>query len=175
MKKTLTINLGGRVFHIDEDAYRLLDKYLSNLKYYFRKEEGADEIVKDIEQRISELFTEKVDAGMEVITIEYVEEVISRMGNPEDISECDEESEKASSSATGTSYKYTSAPHRLYRDPDNKILGGVASGIAAYFDWDPTAVRLAFILLAFVGWLSPKLARLPKNCLCGGSRLRSKI
>lgn len=152
MKKTLTINLGGRVFHIDEDAYRLLDKYLSNLKYYFRKEEGADEIVKDIEQRISELFTEKVDAGMEVITIEYVEEVISRMGNPEDISECDEESEKASSSATGTSYKYTSAPHRLYRDPDNKILGGVASGIAAYFDWDPTAVRLAFILLAFFGF-----------------------
>lgn len=153
MKKTLTINLGGRVFHIDEDAYQLLDKYLSNLRYHFRKEEGAEEIVKDIEQRISELFTEKEEAGAQVISIEYVEEVISRVGNPEDISENDEEDGNAcSSSATGTNYKYASAPHRLYRDPDNKILGGVASGIAAYFDWDVTAVRLVFILLAFFGF-----------------------
>lgn len=152
MKKTLTINLGGRVFHIDEDAYRLLDKYLANLRYHFRKEEGAEEIVKDIEQRISELFTEKEETGVQVISIEYVEEVISRVGSPEDISETGEEGEKTSSSDTGTSYKYTSAPHRLYRNPDNKILGGVASGIAAYFDWDPTAVRLAFILFAFFGF-----------------------
>lgn len=153
MKKTLTINLGGRVFHIDEDAYQLLDKYLSNLKYHFRKEEGAEEIVKDIEQRISELFMEKVDADAQVITIEYVEKVISRIGNPEDISDSDEGNEKTSSSNVGgTNYKYTEAPHRLYRDPDNKILGGVASGIAAYFDWDPTAVRLVFILLAFFGF-----------------------
>ena len=69
MKKTLTVNLGGTVFHIDEDAYRLLDNYLSNLKIHFRKEAGADEIIDDIERRISELFTEKLAAGSQVITI----------------------------------------------------------------------------------------------------------
>ena len=82
MKKTLTVNLGGTVFHIDEDAYRLLDNYLSNLKIHFRKEAGADEIIDDIERRISELFTEKLVAGSQVITIAYVEEVIARMGKP---------------------------------------------------------------------------------------------
>ena len=63
MKKTLTVNLGGTVFNIDDDAYRLLDNYLSNLKIHFRKEAGADEIVDDIERRISELFAEKLSAG----------------------------------------------------------------------------------------------------------------
>ena len=63
MKKTLTVNLGGTVFHIDEDAYRLLDNYLCNLKLHFRKQEGAEEIVNDIENRISELFAEKLAAA----------------------------------------------------------------------------------------------------------------
>ena len=81
MKKTLTVNLGGTVFHIDEDAYRLLDNYLCNLRLHFRKQEGAEEIVNDIENRISELFAEKLSAGSQVITIADVEEVIARMGN----------------------------------------------------------------------------------------------
>ena len=68
MKKTLTVNLGGTVFHIDEDAYRLLDNYLCNLRLHFRKQEGAEEIVNDIENRISELFAEKLSAGSQVIT-----------------------------------------------------------------------------------------------------------
>ena len=85
MKKTLTVNLGGTVFNIDDDAYRLLDNYLSNLKIHFRKEAGADEIVDDIERLISELFAEKLSAGSQVITIADVEEVIARMGKPEDM------------------------------------------------------------------------------------------
>lgn len=60
MKKTLTVNLGGTVYHIDEDAYNLLDNYLNNLRYHFRKEEGADEIVRDMETRIAELFDEYI-------------------------------------------------------------------------------------------------------------------
>lgn len=84
MKKTLTVNLGGTVFHIDEDAYRLLDNYLCNLRLHFRKQEGAEEIVNDIENRISELFAEKLSAGSQVITIADVEEVIARMGKPEE-------------------------------------------------------------------------------------------
>ena len=84
MKKTLTINLGGIVYHIDDDAYRLLDNYLSNLKHYFRKQEGAEEIVNDIEMRIAELFAEKVTEGKQVITVSDVEEIIARVGKPED-------------------------------------------------------------------------------------------
>lgn len=84
MKKTLTINLGGIVYHIDDDAYRLLDNYLSNLKHYFRKQEGAEEIVDDIEMRIAELFAEKVTEGKQVITVSDVEEIIARVGKPED-------------------------------------------------------------------------------------------
>ena len=87
MKKTLTVNLGGTVFNIDDDAYRLLDNYLSNLKMHFRKEAGADEIVDDIERRISELFAEKLSAGSQVITIADVEEVIARMGKPEEVAD----------------------------------------------------------------------------------------
>ena len=84
MKKTLTVNLGGTVFHIDEDAYRLLDNYLCNLKLHFRKQEGAQEIVDDIENRISELFIEKINMGSQVITLSDVEEVIASVGRTED-------------------------------------------------------------------------------------------
>ena len=76
MKKTLTVNLGGTVFHIDEDAYQLLDKYLSNLRIHFRKEEGSDEIMDDFEMRISELLNERIRLGYEVITIEQVEDCL---------------------------------------------------------------------------------------------------
>ena len=85
MKKTLTVNLGGTVYHIDEDAYVLLDNYLNNLKYHFRSEADADEIVKDMENRIAELFSEYISRGQQVVTIENVEEVIARMGKPEEI------------------------------------------------------------------------------------------
>ena len=85
MKKTLTVNLGGTVYHIDEDAYKLLDTYLSNLRIHFCREEGAEEIVHDMELRISELFTDRLRDGKQVITIEDVEEIIAQMGKPEDL------------------------------------------------------------------------------------------
>ena len=94
MKKTLTVNLGGTVFNIDEDAYQLLDKYLTNLRIHFQKEEGSEEIMNDFEMRISELFSERIRLGYEVITIEHVEEVIKRMGKPEDIFEGEEGKEE---------------------------------------------------------------------------------
>ena len=150
MKKTLTVNLGGTVFHIDEDAYRLLDRYLSNLRYYFKREEGAEEIVKDFEFRISELFTEKVNAGYQVITIEDVEQVIDQMGKPEDLSAEREESKEEDSRRK--TYKERIV-HKLYRDPDNKILGGVAGGIAAYMGWDATLIRIAMLLLLFLPFI----------------------
>lgn len=158
MKKTLTVNLGGSVFNIDEDAYRLLDKYLANLRIHFREEEGSDEIMNDFEARISELFSERVRLGYEVITIEHVEDVISRMGKPEDIF-----GEDASSEGNGEEEKkrvfreqVITGKKRLMRDPDNRVLGGVAAGLAAYMGWDVTAVRLAMIVLLlvpFVQWV----------------------
>ena len=93
MKKTITVNLNGRVFSIDEDAYRLLENYLNNLRIYFRKEEGASEIVADFEARIEELFSEKMRS--EVITIEQVEEVIARVGKPDDFAEKEEDKQSA--------------------------------------------------------------------------------
>ena len=144
MKKTFTINLGGIVFHIDEDAYELLDKYLSNLRIHFSKEEGADEIVHDMELRISELFSERLNESKQVISIADVEEIIGQMGKPEEFSEnttqdthtCTEEEEKG--------------PKRLYRNPDDKVIAGVCSGIAAYTGWDVTLVRLFALVFGFL-------------------------
>lgn len=161
MKKTLTVNLGGTVFHIDEDAYRLLDNYLSNLKIHFRKDAGADEIVDDIERRISELFAEKLTEGSQVITLADVEEVIARMGKPEDM-EIGEESGEAKNGANagaksgeyaGTTYRTTaSVRRRLYRNPDDKLLGGVISGLAAYLGWDVTLLRLLLLIILICGY-----------------------
>lgn len=140
MKKTLTINLGGTVFHIDEDAYHLLDNYLANLRVHFRREKSADEIVHDMELRISELFADRLKEGKQVITIEDVEEIIAQMGQPEELS--DEET-------AGTEEPRQTTGRRLFRDPDDKVLGGVASGLAAYLGWDVTWVRVALLVLGF--------------------------
>lgn len=156
MKKTLTVNLGGSVYHIDEDAYRLLDNYLTNLKHYFRKQQSAEEIVNDIETRIAELFAEKLESGHRVVTISDVEEIISRMGKPEDFAEMEEEpkSEKYSeNTTTGNQTAYTTGStvnRRLYRNPDDKMLGGVASGLAAYIGWDVALVRVLMIIFVLI-------------------------
>ena len=151
MKKTLTVNLGGTVFHIDEDAYQLLDKYLSNLRIHFRKEEGSEEIMNDFEMSNSELFGERIRLGHEVITIEHVEEVINRMGKPEEIFEEEEtEEEKENAKKRVFQEQVITGKKKLMRDPDNRVIGGVAAGIAAYMGWDATAVRLAMILLLFI-------------------------
>ena len=142
MKKTFNINLGGIVFHIDEDAYDLLDKYLSNLRIHFSKEEGAEEIVHDMELRISELFSERLNEKNQVITLKDVEEIIAQMGKPEEFSD-------DTTQDTNEYIKEEKTPKRLFRDPDNKVIGGVCSGIAAYFGWDVTILRILLIILAF--------------------------
>lgn len=168
MKKTLTVNLGGTVFHIDEDAYRLLDNYLSNLKLHFRRQVGADEIVNDIELRISELFSEKLTAGSQVITIADVEEVINRMGRPEEMETGAEEETVSGSkgsadthsggygsgswSSNDTTSTHTSTHRRLYRNPDDRMLGGVIGGFSVYLGWDSTWFRLIFILCSIFGF-----------------------
>jgi phage shock protein PspC (stress-responsive transcriptional regulator) len=143
MKKTMTVNIAGIVYHIDEDAYILLKEYLDKVRKELSTTDGGGEIYQDIETRIGELFSERVRSGKQVITIEDVTSVIGTMGDPSDIS----------GTASGKEYKPggSGTYRRMYRDPDNRIIGGVCSGLAAYWHIDPTLVRLIFIILAIMG------------------------
>jgi len=155
MKKTLTINLNGTVFNIDEDAYALLEEYLRNLRIYFRKEADSNEIVADIEARAAELFSERIRLGYAVIDINEVKKMIEKIGQPQDFGDSREEETSQGAKTFGATT--TSSKKRLYRDVDNKLLGGVLSGIAAYFGWDATLVRLVSAILiiglsSIYGW-----------------------
>lgn len=154
MKKTITVNLNGRVFNIDEDAYGLLDNYLQNLRIYFRKEEGSTEIIADFEARIEELFSEKIRSNYDVINIELVEQVITRVGKPSDFEEenAGERAEKEYENLSASKGK-----KKFYRNNDDKIFAGICSGIAAYFGWEVLVLRLIFALLLFAtsGWAVP--------------------
>jgi phage shock protein PspC (stress-responsive transcriptional regulator) len=148
MKKALKINLSGQIFHIDEDAYEKLKSYLDRISSHFSNIEESKEIIADIENRIAEIFREKLRDDSQVITVRDVEEVIDIMGRPEDIA--DEEGEQESS-GSGSSKHY----RRLYRDPENAVIGGVAAGLSAYFNIDPIVLRILFVVLILVGWGFP--------------------
>lgn len=149
MKKTFTINISGIIFHIDEDAFEKLNVYLETIKSYFTNSEGRDEIIADIEARIAEMLQQKITEQKQVITIDDINEVISVMGKPEQIGgQAAEEKKK----------EQESKPHkRLYRDPDNKVLGGVCGGIGAYFNIDPVWIRIAFVVALFLFGSGPLL------------------
>ena len=148
MKKALKINLSGQIFHIDEDAYEKLKIYLDRISSHFSNIEESKEIIADIENRIAEIFNERLKDDSQVITESDVEEVISIMGRPEDFAE--EEGEQAKTGPSG-SHHY----RRLYRDPDNAVIGGVAAGLSAYFNVDPVVLRILFVVLILVGWGFP--------------------
>jgi phage shock protein PspC (stress-responsive transcriptional regulator) len=145
MKLTLSINLGGYSFNIDDDAYEELRRYLKNLEMHFAGEDNNSEILSDIETRMAELFRGKLTAYKQVITISDVKETISVLGNPEDIDD---------STSTSTKEKFTSPGyHRMYRDPDKRMLGGVCAGMAAYWNIDMWIMRGIFFVLAMAGGL----------------------
>jgi phage shock protein PspC (stress-responsive transcriptional regulator) len=146
MKKTVSINISGIIFNLDEDAYEILKDYLQKLNRHFSKSEEGLEVIQDIEARIAELFQEKISESKEVINIEDVNEVIEKMGSPADFAEelDEEEPQKETQSEPGK------ARRKYYRDSDNKVLGGVCSGLAAFLDVDVLLVRvISFILLIF--------------------------
>ncbi|NQU85906.1 MAG: PspC domain-containing protein [Mariniphaga sp.] len=142
MKKTFTINISGTVFNIEDDAYEKLQNYILKLKQHFGTGEEGNEIVSDIEARISELFSEKSDDKKTVVTISWVDEVIEIMGSPEDIMGADTEEIEEPISAK--------RKRRLYRDPDRRVIGGVCGGLGAYFNMDPVILRIIFVVLFFV-------------------------
>lgn len=151
MKKVININFHGRVIPIEESAYELLKNYTESLKSYFAHEDGRDEIINDIENRIAELFSEALKKGSPCVTDANVEMIIKSIGRPEDF-EQEEASTTSGSSSSVTSDKQTfyQAPRgSVFRNANDKVLGGVCSGLAHYFKMDPSIIRILFAVLAF--------------------------
>ncbi|MEM6893252.1 MAG: PspC domain-containing protein [Bacteroidota bacterium] len=149
MNKTVNINLANSLFHIDDDAYNKLKRYLESVKRSFSGTAGSDEIIADIEARIAELFLEKMENERQVITHKEVDEVIQVMGQPEDymVDEDIFEDQPAPKTAGNKKVK------KLFRDMDQKYIGGVCSGLEYYLGIDALWIRLIFILLAvFTGF-----------------------
>ncbi|MBZ0327318.1 MAG: PspC domain-containing protein [Altibacter sp.] len=144
MNKTVNINLAGTFFHIDEDAFGKLSRYLEAIKKSLSDPQGSDEIIRDIEARIAELFSEKLESSSHVVTIKEVDAVIKVMGQPEDYmvdEEIFDDTPVTAKSRRSSSYK------QLFRDIDNKFIAGVSSGLGHYLGIDAIWVRLLWVLL----------------------------
>ena len=180
MKKNITINLYGSLYAIDEDACQLLEQYLANMKAYFAKRDGGDEIADDIEHRVAEILTELNEQGVEAISIEHVQDIIHRIGNPEQMDEDAPDNASHNDEAATDSYNEAShaedgetppepptqpseneqekrkgffAERKLYRDADDKIIGGVMSGLCKYFgSTDPLPWRIICVLLCLASF-----------------------
>lgn len=171
MKKTFPVNINGKVFYIDEDAYTLLQNYLAQLRSAFPDTDG-EEIVSDIEARISELFDEQIASGAAAIVYNDVNHVIDVMGQPSDIGDLDnEDNNRTDDSPNNTDtnpdaaksdnqeavppqFPEQKAERKLFRNMQNKVFGGVIGGLAVYLGWDANIMRLLVIVLSLVsyGW-----------------------
>lgn len=179
MQRIIQINIAGRIIPIEEDAYRLLNDYLNALSRHFANEPGKDEIIDDIEGRIAELFIIKLQTGAAAVDKTDALKVIETLGAPSALND--------GRDAQGTPVTHfpavytpnynqsnpTYSSRRLYRNPNDKILGGVCSGVANYFDVDPVIIRLVFAilfltagigLLAYIlAWIIIPAARTPEE------------
>ncbi|EAZ80875.1 PspC domain-containing protein [Algoriphagus machipongonensis] len=162
MKKTISINISGILFHIEEDGYDSLRKYLDAINKHFSSYKDNHEIISDIENRIAEIFLSNLKNNKQVITAENVEKLIEKMGTIADFATVEEEKIEEEYEKAGPKsedyYKYVTPPHsekggykKLVRLENKKILGGVCAGIAHYFAIDPLWTRLIGILLLFSG------------------------
>ena len=149
MNKTININLGGFFFHIDETAYQKLKRYLDAIARSLSDDpQGKNEIIADIEARISELLSERITDARQVVNESDIEEIIAIMGQPEDYAEAEE----AYSENTSYNHKRNTASKKMFRDGDDKFLGGVCSGLGHYFNIDVVWIRLAFLILTLAGF-----------------------
>jgi phage shock protein PspC (stress-responsive transcriptional regulator) len=149
MKKTVNINLAGTFFHIDEDAFAKLSRYLEAVKKSISDPVGGDEIIQDIEARIAELFSERLEINTQVISTRELDAIIKIMGQPEDY--IMDEDAAQTNSATGNQTKgETTSNKQLFRDSDNKFIAGVCSGLSHYLGLEVIWVRLFWIFLSFV-------------------------
>ncbi|HBB48450.1 MAG TPA: hypothetical protein DCZ44_02315, partial [Flavobacteriaceae bacterium] len=145
MNKTININLGGTFFHIDENAYNHLRSYLEAVRATLSPEDSIAEIMDDIEARIAELFNESISNKDQVITLGSVKEVIEIMGQPEAFDPDNDEPQNSAQNA----HAEPKTPKQLFRDEENKYLGGVASGLGHYLGVDCLWIRIIWLLLFF--------------------------
>lgn len=154
MNKTVTINISGIIFHIEEEAFEKLSKYLNTIKGYFSNTDGGNEIMGDIEARIAEMLQAKTSVVKQVVLMADVDSVIETMGRPEEFAGDQQQDNSYQQQQTHTHNTNESGKRRIFRDPDHKAVAGVCSGIAAYFDVDVVWIRLAMFLLIFFGGVS---------------------
>lgn len=145
MKKTIDVCIGERLFTLDNEAYVQMKDYLERIGKIFSGTEGGEEIINDIEARIAELLIDADPEQVKVITPQDVEKIREILGEPSFFA-----GEKEEGQAHRTANK--NSPRRMYRDIDNRILGGVCSGISAYLSVDVVWIRIAMIVLAFFGF-----------------------
>lgn len=164
MKKSFNVNLGGRIFMMDEDAYEQLNDYLVSVRTCFMNNESGEEIAADIEARMGELFESRIGEGnSRIVTLALVNEMIARMGKPESMIEdelgydenntTDDSSERSEEKKTASGddvLRKISMGKKLFRDGDNKLLGGVISGLAAYTGVDVVLLRVIAVILFFI-------------------------
>ncbi|MDE7347136.1 MAG: PspC domain-containing protein [Muribaculaceae bacterium] len=145
MKRNITVNIFGSLYPMDEDAYAMLNAYISNMRDYFSHQPDGKEISDDIEGRVAELMSELRQNGTEAISIEHIEDIINRVGKPEQFIEEEEDTVKAEESPINS----PAPKKRLFRDPEHKLLGGVFGGFGCYLGINPLWLRLAYILIIF--------------------------
>lgn len=142
MNKTISINLSGMLFNLEENAYEMLSQYISKIRNTFKETEGSDEIIGDIERRIAELFQEKLKVRQVILSTD-VKEVIAILGEPEIYDEASGDEEKAANKQSAE--QHYAGPKRLFRVPDEGMVGGVCAGLGYYFNVDQVWFRLAFV------------------------------
>ncbi len=145
MNPTLNANLAGFALHFDEQAYRQLKAYLDSVRQHLGNTLGRDEIIQDVEARLVEIFQSRLDGKRDVIGKEDVDYAIEILGKPEAFSLGEEDQ-----STISNSDQIVKPSKRIFRDPDNKALGGVCGGLGAYFGIDPVWIRLAFVALTLL-------------------------
>jgi phage shock protein PspC (stress-responsive transcriptional regulator) len=136
----MKVSIGNTAFNLEEDAYRLLKNYLDRINVHYQNLSSGKEIIEDIELRIAELLKERINSPEQPVSENIIKEVIDILGYPEDMKDKDKQSEKDFSDT-----KTKNVQKKLYRDAENKILGGVCSGLAAYFNMDVVLVRIVFV------------------------------
>lgn len=152
MKKTVSVNIKGINFLIEEDAYELLQDYLDRLAKTLKNEDGSSEIIEDVELRIAEICSEKISESKTVIELADIESILATLGNPEDYVEDDEYSTSENTESTNSS----KSERRLFRDTENATIAGVCMGIANFFNIDVVIVRAIFIVIfLFAGFGLP--------------------
>lgn len=147
MKTTLSVNIGGMNFIIDEDAYTRLSAYIAALKRKYASQVGGEEIVSDLEARMAELFSQEIKTAQQVVGLRLVKQVIATLGDEEELGA----GTSAQTTFTNEQKRNAMAYKRFYRDPNGMVLGGVCTGLSHYFNVDPVLFRIIFVVLLLGG------------------------